>query len=44
MLPAFIVTGGVALFAVAMTGICYVIIRRAKRSAAKSPPSVLTHA
>lgn len=42
MIPAYIVVGGVVLFAVVMTGICYLIIRHERRGTAKSPPSVFT--
>lgn len=44
MLPAFIVAGGVAVFAVVMTGICYIIVRRERRRAAKSPTGGVSRA
>lgn len=42
MIPAYIVTGGVVLFAVVMTALSYVIVRRERRGAAKSPPHFLS--
>jgi len=41
MLPAFIVAGGVALFAVTMTVVCYVIVRHEQHTVGRvraSPP------
>ncbi len=42
MLPAFIIAGGVVLFAVVMTARSYAIVRRERRGAAKSPPHFLS--
>ncbi len=44
MLPAFIIAGGVVLFSVVMTGVCYAIVKHEQRGAMKSPPRAVTQA